>query len=76
LSKCKNIKGLNLKLKLIMFLTSKDWVDSLEELLLQDLVFFNVTLIDDPAEPDEVDVLACVFCSSSKNKIKNNIHYI
>ncbi|KAE9521628.1 hypothetical protein AGLY_017996 [Aphis glycines] len=38
------------------FLTSNDWVDSLEELLLRDvLVFFRVTLIDDPANSNGVD---------------------
>lgn len=43
------------------FLTSNDCVDSLEEVLLHDLVFLIVTLIDDPVDPPCVDVVASVF---------------
>lgn len=49
------------------FLTLNDWVDSLEELLLHELVFFRVTLIDDPMDPPCADdAFASVFCSSSE----------
>lgn len=55
------------RLKMITrFLTSKDCADSLEELLLYELFFFNVTLIDDdPVNPTDTDAFEeCGLCSS------------
>jgi len=36
-------------------------VDSLEEVLLHDLVFFKVTFIDDPANSDGFDAVVGIF---------------